>query len=48
VVPVSKSSQGLPIGVQVVARPHQDELALAIGSVIDEAFGFTPPPMTVR
>lgn len=46
VVPVGKSSQGLPIGVQVVARPYQDEVALAIADVIDKAFGFTPPPVT--
>ncbi len=47
VVPVGKSPQGLPIGVQVVARPYQDELALAIASVIDKAFGFIPPPITI-
>lgn len=48
VVPVGKSSEGLPIGVQVVARPYQDELALAIAGVIDKAFGFVSPPMAIR
>lgn len=47
VVPVGKSPQGLPIGVQVVARPYQDELTLAIASAIDKAFGFVPPPITI-
>jgi Asp-tRNA(Asn)/Glu-tRNA(Gln) amidotransferase A subunit family amidase len=45
VVPVSRSSEGLPIGVQVVARPYQDETALGIASVVDDAFGYRPPPM---
>lgn len=47
VVPVGRSAQGLPIGVQVVARPYEDETALAIAHVIDKAFGFTPPPAAV-
>ncbi len=45
VVPVGRSPQGLPIGVQIVARPYQDEAALAIASVVDEAFGYRPPPL---
>jgi amidase len=47
VVPVGRSAQGLPIGVQVVARPYEDETALAIANAIDKAFGFTPPPAAV-
>jgi amidase len=45
VIPVGRSPEGLPIGVQVVARPFQDETALGIASVVDEAFGYRPPPM---
>lgn len=45
VVPVGRSSEGLPIGVQIVARPFEDERALAVASVVDEAFGYRPPPM---
>lgn len=44
VVPVGRSPEGLPIGVQIAARPYQDELALAIGCVLDREFGFVPPP----
>ena len=43
VAPVGRSPEGLPIGVQVVARPFEDEIALAVASVIDREFGFSPP-----
>jgi amidase len=45
VVPVGKSSEGLPIGVQVVARPFEDEVALGVAAVVDGAFGYRPPPL---
>ena len=44
VVPVARSREGLPIGVQVVTRPYEDLLALEVAGVIDSAFGFQPPP----
>jgi Asp-tRNA(Asn)/Glu-tRNA(Gln) amidotransferase A subunit family amidase len=47
VVPVGRSPEGLPIGVQIVARPFEDETALGIASIADAAFGFRPPPMAV-
>jgi Asp-tRNA(Asn)/Glu-tRNA(Gln) amidotransferase A subunit family amidase len=45
VVPVGRSVEGLPIGVQIAARPFQDEIALGIAAIIDSAFGFHAPPM---
>jgi amidase len=45
VVPVGRSAEGLPIGVQIVARPFEDETALGIAGVVDAAFGYRPPPM---
>jgi Asp-tRNA(Asn)/Glu-tRNA(Gln) amidotransferase A subunit family amidase len=45
VVPVGHSSEGLPIGVQIAARPFEDEVVLGVAGVIDAAFGFLPPPM---
>ena len=45
VVPVGRSPEGLPIGVQIVARPFEDETALGIAAVVDAAFGYRPPPM---
>jgi amidase len=45
VVPVSSSPEGLPIGVQIAARPFEDEIALGIAAVIDRAFGYRAPAM---
>ena len=45
VVPVGKSPEGLPIGVQIVARPFEDERALGVAAVVDAAFGYRPPAM---
>ncbi len=45
VVPVGSSPEGLPIGVQIAARPFEDETALGIAAIIDAAFGYRPPPM---
>jgi amidase len=47
VVPVGSSPEGLPIGVQIVARPFQDETALGIAALVDAAFGYRPPPMAL-
>jgi amidase len=48
VVPVGASPQGLPIGVQIVARPFEDETALGVAAVVDAAFGYRPPPMALQ
>jgi len=45
VVPVGRSPEGLPIGVQIVARPFEDETALGVAAVVDEAFGYRAPAM---
>jgi amidase len=47
VVPVGRSPEGLPIGVQIVARPFEDETALGIAAIVDAAFGYRPPPMAL-
>ena len=47
VVPVGRSPQGLPIGVQLVGRPFEDEVVLKVASVIDDAFGYLPPPISI-
>lgn len=39
VVPAGHSSQGLPIGVQIVGRPFEEEMVLAAAAVIEEALG---------
>jgi amidase len=48
VIPVGRSPEGLPIGVQIVARPYEDETALGIAAVVDAAFGYRPPPMALN
>ena len=45
VVPVGSSPEGLPIGVQIAARPFEDEIALGIAAILDSAFGYRPPPL---
>jgi amidase len=45
VAPVGRTAQGLPIGVQIVARPFEDETALGVASVVDAAFGYRAPGM---
>ena len=51
VVPVGWARQGagegLPIGVQIAARPFEDEVALGVAALVDAAFGFSPPPMAL-
>lgn len=47
VVPVGRSMEGLPVGVQIVARPFQDETALSLASIVDAAFGYRPPPLAL-
>ncbi len=46
VVPAGRSPEGLPIGVQVVGRPYEEELVLAVAAEIErELGGYQPPPM---
>src|SRR6266852_2582220 len=46
VVPMGRSPEGLPIGVQIVGRPWEEELVLAVASTLEEARGeWSQPPM---
>jgi Asp-tRNA(Asn)/Glu-tRNA(Gln) amidotransferase A subunit family amidase len=38
-VPVGKSSEGLPIGVQVIGKPWEEELVLAVAEAIERGRG---------
>lgn len=44
VVPVGRSPEGLPIGVQVVGRPFEEETVLAVAKAIESACGNLPEP----
>jgi Asp-tRNA(Asn)/Glu-tRNA(Gln) amidotransferase A subunit family amidase len=46
VVPVGHSKEGLPIGVQVVGRPFEEELVLSVAAAIERGCGgYRPPPL---
>jgi amidase len=47
VVRCGTSTEGLPVGVQIVARPWQDATALAIAGYLEKVFGGwrAPPPV---
>jgi Asp-tRNA(Asn)/Glu-tRNA(Gln) amidotransferase A subunit family amidase len=45
VVPVGRSKDGLPIGVQIVGRPYEEMLILAVARKLEEALGgWQAPP----
>jgi len=46
VVPVGRSTEGLPIGVQVVGRPWEEELVLVLAAALEkECGGWREPPI---
>jgi Asp-tRNA(Asn)/Glu-tRNA(Gln) amidotransferase A subunit family amidase len=46
VVPVSQSSEGLPIGVQIVGRPWEEEQVLSVAAALEDACGgWKVPPI---
>lgn len=46
VVPLGRSPEGLPIGVQIIGRPWEDEKVLAVAARLEAACGgFQRPPM---
>jgi Asp-tRNA(Asn)/Glu-tRNA(Gln) amidotransferase A subunit family amidase len=45
-VPVGTSNDGLPIGVQVIGRPYEEELVLTVAEQIEQDCGpWQPPPL---
>ncbi|HWN10124.1 MAG TPA: amidase [Pyrinomonadaceae bacterium] len=44
VIPVSRSAAGLPIGVQVIGRPFEEETVLAAAGIIEQSLGGWQPP----
>jgi Asp-tRNA(Asn)/Glu-tRNA(Gln) amidotransferase A subunit family amidase len=47
VLPVGRSPEGLPIGVQIAGRPYQDEVVLGVAAVLERDFGYLPPPLAL-
>lgn len=49
VVPVGQSPEGLPIGVQLVGRPWEEEMVLSVAAVLEEQCGgFRAPSIALR
>jgi Asp-tRNA(Asn)/Glu-tRNA(Gln) amidotransferase A subunit family amidase len=44
VVPMDRSPEGLPIGVQIVGRPWEEECVLAIASILEHEGDWAAPP----
>lgn len=44
-VPMGKSAEGLPIGVQIIGRPFEDELVLDVAERLEEARGLWEGPL---
>ena len=47
VVPVGRSPEGLPIGIQIAGRPYRDEAVLGVAAALEHDFGYQPPPMAL-
>jgi Asp-tRNA(Asn)/Glu-tRNA(Gln) amidotransferase A subunit family amidase len=44
-LPMGQSPEGLPINIQLIARPHEEELLLAVAEQLEQARGpWQPPP----
>lgn len=46
--PMGLNSEGLPIGVQVIAAPDNDRLCLAVAEELEKAFGGWVPPQSIK
>jgi Asp-tRNA(Asn)/Glu-tRNA(Gln) amidotransferase A subunit family amidase len=43
-VPAGVSKEGLPIGVQIVGRPHEEDAVLLAAAIVEDALGGWRPP----
>ena len=47
-VPMGLDKHGVPLGLQVVAAPHQDHLTIAVAAELEKAFGGYVPPFELK
>ncbi len=45
--PVARSPEGLPIGVQIIGRPFEEETVLAAALILEESLGGSIPPQDI-
>ena len=45
-VPVAFTSEGLPIGIQIVGRRNEEDTVLIAAAIVEEALGGWRPPVT--
>jgi Asp-tRNA(Asn)/Glu-tRNA(Gln) amidotransferase A subunit family amidase len=43
-LPMGRSTEGLPINIQLIARPHEEDLLLAVAEKLEQARGPWQPP----
>jgi aspartyl-tRNA(Asn)/glutamyl-tRNA(Gln) amidotransferase subunit A len=43
-VPAGSSAEGLPLGLQLIGRPFDEETLFALGQVIEDSAGVHPAP----
>ena len=48
VVPMGVTKEGLPVGVQLVAKPYDEELLLHVGELLEQARGPFEGPAAFR
>lgn len=47
-VPLGLSSEGLPMGIQVVSAPYNDGLTIAVAKHLEKQFGGYVPPFKLE
>jgi len=47
-VPAGRSGEGLPIGLQLIGRPFEEEIVLSAARIIEESLGGWTPPLEVK
>jgi len=45
--PAGLDAQGLPLGLQIIGRPWEEEMVLRVGNAIEKAANFTAQPKII-
>jgi amidase len=48
VIPVGRSAEGLPIGVQIIGRPYEEGLILQVANLLQKHHGWAPPSGVIK